>query len=274
MRPKDLHINLHIFRFTYKIFNYIKWLTLYTADLKSVFRKEVPVRVQPPTPVFLKSESFWAWFDKTHWALAIDWSREIKLVKLSHLSQKTKSMKMENRAFVILAIVGIVLFIVLFYVNKLELFPATLFSATTLAFSYLAYKFSKEKFCLDLFEKRWVVYKSTLEFCSKVTQQGPLSRTDSNKEEFNATMKAANQSFRGLGWHKTRALFGDEIYVLFDKLNESYAWLLAFSEPPANPATRSEWPQKMQDHTLFIWETVNKLPGVFKPYMYFGDYRR
>lgn len=195
-------------------------------------------------------------------------------VKVSELWKKAKSMNMESLVYLGLASIVIVLGILLFDMHKLELLPATFFSATTAAFSYLAYKFSKEKFRLDLFEKRWVVYENTLEFCSRVTQQGSLRRTDNNQAEIVAALQAANNSFRGLGWHKTRALFGDEIYELFDKLNHSYSWLTAFSERPSDPIQSAAWPQNMLEHSTFIWETVNSLPDVFKPYVYFGDYRR
>lgn len=195
-------------------------------------------------------------------------------VRLSELWKKFISAKMENIVYLALTFVVLVLSILLLEVKKLELLPATFFSATTAAFSYLAYKFSKEKFRLDLFDKRWVVYENTLEFCSRVTQQGSLRRTDNNQAEILAALQAANNSYRGLGWHKTRALFGDEIYDLFDKLNSSYGWLTALSEPPIDPIENAEWPQKQREHSTFIWETVNRLPDVFKPYVYFGDYRR
>src|SRR5439155_18108455 len=44
-------------------------------------------------------------------------------------------------------------FLLLYNLNKLDIFPTTLFSVVASFFSYHAYRFSKEKFRLDLFEK-------------------------------------------------------------------------------------------------------------------------
>jgi len=176
--------------------------------------------------------------------------------------------------YIVLVFVFFVLSTLLVDVKRFDLLPATFFSAITALFSYWAYKFSKEKFRLDLFDKRWEVYENTLEFCSRVTQQGTLRMRKDNQEEILAALKAAENSFRGTGWHKTRALFGEEIHTLFEQLNESYAWLSAYSERPSNSKESDEWPQKMYDNSMFIWNTVQRLPDVFKPYIYFGDYKR
>jgi hypothetical protein len=61
---------------------------------------------------------------------------------------------------------------------------------------------------------------------------------------------------------------------LFGKLNKSYSWLSSFSRGPGQSMSHEEWAMKLSEEEMFIWETVNKLPDVFKPYMYFGDYRR
>lgn len=50
----------------------------------------------------------------------------------------------------------------------------TVFSTATAIFAYFAYRFSKEKFRLDLFDKRFAVYEATLEFCSRVASHGSL----------------------------------------------------------------------------------------------------
>ncbi len=176
--------------------------------------------------------------------------------------------------YAVLAGVFACLFILMASIERLDLLPATFFSIVTALFSYWAYIFSKEKFRLDLFEERWEIYKHVLEFCSKVTQQGTLKIREDNQEQILAALKAAENSFRGLGYHKTRALFGEEIYRLFDELNRSYAWLSAYSERPSDPKESAEWPQKMYDNSMFVWRTVQDLPETFRPYVYFGDYKR
>ncbi len=163
--------------------------------------------------------------------------------------------------------------VIIVHAQKLEILPATFFSVSTALFSHLAYKFAKEKFRLDLFDKRWAVYEHALEFCSRVTQQGTLIRRKDNEEAILAALKAAENSFRGTGWHKTRALFGNDIYQLFDQINKSYAWLSSFGDqPPQHRA--ADWPEKMEKNLMFIWETVGKLPEIFKPYVYFGNYKQ
>ena len=196
------------------------------------------------------------------------------------ISIKPKEWKAKIGSFIartgfyfLLAVVLLCLSALLIDVKKYELLPATLFSAITALFSYWAYKFSEDKFRLDLFDKRWEVYEHTLEFCSLVTQQGTLKITQENRDQIVAAIKAAGNSFRGTGWHKTRALFGEEIHSLFEQLNQSYAWLSANSDRPSNPSGSVEWAQKMYDNSMFIWNTVQTLPDIFKPYIYFGDYK-
>jgi hypothetical protein len=149
------------------------------------------------------------------------------------------------------------------------------FSTATALFSYFAYRFSKEKFRLDLFDRRFAVYEATLEFCSRVMAEGSLrATTPEQRERVEHAIRAAEGSFRGIGWHKTQALFGEDIRPLFSKLNKSYAWLSTFGDGPANSMPQEEWGRKYMEHTEFIWDTVNRLPELFKAYVYFGDYKR
>ena len=69
----------------------------------------------------------------------------------------------QRHNFFILMSLGVALsFLLLKGLNKLELFPATLFSVVAICFSYHAYRFSKEKFRLDLFERRFEIYEKIL----------------------------------------------------------------------------------------------------------------
>jgi hypothetical protein len=149
------------------------------------------------------------------------------------------------------------------------------FSTATAIFSYFAYRFSKEKFRLDLFDRRFAVYEATLEFCSRATAHGSLrALTPEQREAAEQAIRAAEGSFRGIGWHKTKALFGEDIHKLFSKLNKSYAWLSAFGGGPGNSMAHEQWGREYTTHTEFIWDTVNRLPDLFRAYVYFGDYRR
>jgi hypothetical protein len=145
------------------------------------------------------------------------------------------------------------------------LLGTTIFSTLTAVFAYLAYGFSKEKFRLDLFDKRFAIYEETLKFCSQVMAEG------SAKEK---AIMAAEGSFRGIGYHKAQALFGEDIHELFSRLNKSYAWLSAFAQAPSGSMTPDVWARAHTEQLNFIWDTANKLPELFRSYMYFGDYKR
>ncbi|MEO9167422.1 MAG: hypothetical protein ABI230_03375 [Aestuariivirga sp.] len=180
----------------------------------------------------------------------------------------------ERTSFILFAVLLFLVAIILFCSSSLDKFPTYAGAFTTAIFAFLAYRFAKEKFRLELFEKRWSVYEKVLEFCSRVVQVGGIRNTPNESEAFRATLAAAEGSFKSIGFHKTKALFGDDIHQLFEKLNQSYSWLASFSERPSDPEASASWPQQMHDHTMFIWNTVNELPEKFKPYIYFGDYRR
>lgn len=166
--------------------------------------------------------------------------------------------------------------IFLIFSNKTENIPSVFFSGLAAFFAFHAYLFTKEKFRLDLLEKRWSVYEDTLKFCSTVMTYGglPSYKDSSDKEGQNqaiiAAIVSANESFRGIGYHKTRSMFGQDIHDLFSKLNESYSWIISHQNVfPKNV----EQINKESTHIKFIWETINALPDLFKPYVYFGDYR-
>ena len=180
----------------------------------------------------------------------------------------------ERTSFVIFVLMLGLVAIILFFSASLNMFPTYAGFFTTAVFAFLAYRFTKEKFRLELFEKRWTIYEKVLEFCSRVVQVGGIRNTPNDSDAFRATLTAAEGSFRSIGFHKSKALFGEDISELFEKLNDSYSWLTAFSERPVDPDQSANWPRQMHDHTMFIWNTVNLLPEKFRPYIYFGDYRR
>lgn len=155
-----------------------------------------------------------------------------------------------------------------------SLLATTVFSTGTLVFAFLAYQFSRERFRLDLFDKRFEIYEATLAFCSEVTAQGSLrAATPEQRPGVERAIRAAEGSFRGIGYHKARALFGEDIRDLFKRLNDSYSWLSVYGEGRGGLA-QGQWADQHYTHTMFIWDTVSKLPDLFRGYMYFGDYRR
>lgn len=143
-------------------------------------------------------------------------------------------------------------------------------------FSFFSYKFSKEKFRLDLLDRRWEVYQETLKFCSMVMKFGDIPThsddEDRNKEAISGLI-SAHEAFRGMGYHKSKALFGDDISDCFDKLNEAYAWFVTYNDIPYSEYSAEDFERKRQ-HISLIVDISTDLPDLFKPYVYFGDYKR
>ena len=146
-------------------------------------------------------------------------------------------------------------------------------SCVALFFSYCAYRFSRERFRLELLDKRWEVYEQVLKFCSVVMTHGGLpghGNEDKNEwrnESVLSGLKAAHESFRGIGYHKARSLFGEDIHDEFDRLNKTFAWLVSKPRP-------NDWVEIEHKHIKYVIETATNLPKLFKPYVYFGDFKK
>jgi len=177
-----------------------------------------------------------------------------------------------NFFYIVMAICIVLSFFFIKKSTKYEYVPATIFAGFTAFFSYYTYRFSKEKFRLDLFERRFAIYEKILEFCSIIVTYGDLPIGDNNKEERIRLQQAVDASFRSIGFHKTRSLFGEDIYELCLKLNKSYAFFLTYSDPSIrNPeAYTNEWLVNM----TFMQNTIDKLPTIFEAYISFGDYKK
>lgn len=140
-----------------------------------------------------------------------------------------------------------------------------IFGSITASFSFFAYILTKERFRLELLEKRWDIYENTLKFCGAVLKHGgiPKHSDDENlKKEIVDLLMHAESSFRGIGFHKSKSLFDPEINEHFDKINEAYAWFVKRNQS-------GNWHEKEYENLILIHNTVNKLPELFKPYVYF-----
>ena len=172
--------------------------------------------------------------------------------------------------YVALAVIALISSKIIIVDGKSELLPTLWISVIAAGLSFNSYVYAKEKFRLDLLDKRWVIYEKTLEFCSVVIRHATLVPNERNQDSIFQGMQAAEACFRGIGYHKTLALFDADINDVFKKLNESYAWLSSghtFQSDPNFAANKNR-------HVMFVWDTANKLPDLFKPYVYFGDYKR
>lgn len=138
--------------------------------------------------------------------------------------------------------------------------------------SFWACSFTAEKLRLDLFDRRFEIYRRTLEYCDVVMQYASLEMNERNRERIDAGITAAHESFRGIGYHKAKALFDRDITSLFEELNKSYAFISAYG-----PGLH-EHPKEVRNayfkHVENTIEITQKLPEHFKPYVYFGDIRR
>jgi hypothetical protein len=160
--------------------------------------------------------------------------------------------------------------------QKPEHLPTFWISCIALSLSYYAHTSAKEKLRLDLLEKRFEIYEKVLEFCGLVTKHGTLTARPDNREEIEQALNAAYQSFLGIGLHKTRSLFGEDIYSFFSDLREKYIYLITHPYPtiPLPDQQQAEWAQKNMESINFILLSAEKMPDLFKPYVYFGNYRK
>jgi hypothetical protein len=171
--------------------------------------------------------------------------------------------------YVILGVLAVFSSFIVLIDRKSETLPTLWISVIAAGFSFSTYIYSREKFRLDLLDRRWEIYEKTLEFCSVVLQHATLVPNERNQETISRGLMAAQESFRGIGHHKTRALFGPDIHGVFDKMNKSYAWLSSGFSP-----TDPGYAENKNKHVMFIVDTANALPDLFRPYVYFGDYVR
>jgi hypothetical protein len=144
----------------------------------------------------------------------------------------------------------------------------TLLIITTI-FAFLAYKYNKEKFRLELFEKRWEVYRNIAKFCSNAAIYGDLSPKPDNEDKEKVRKEAYDamgKSFKGEGYHLRSLLFSNDMEDTFEELNQAYAFLSSHYLP-------SNQPFEGRDHLLKLSKIYEDLPNLFKPYLYFGDYR-
>lgn len=164
----------------------------------------------------------------------------------------------------------------LYLIDELAAIPTFSIACVAVVFSYLAYKYTKEKFRLDLMEKRWEIYLNVTKFCSSVTSNGVLhikegESSSTIKSKING-IKAAEESFRGLGWHKYKMLFGDDIDKVMNDLNSCFAQLTTKGFDPDQEEYK-EWKKADFEKGNLASNILGRLPELFKPYLYFGDYK-
>lgn len=151
---------------------------------------------------------------------------------------------------------------------------AILFTGIAAFFSYEGYLYNKEKFRLELFEKRWKVYESLHRFNSVLLQLGELGSLkqttnetqldyELRKNKITLARDVAEDCFRGIGWHSSQLLFGEDIHSQLGRVN------IIYCESESGSST----PQDRASNAQFLIELTKKMPDLFSPYLYFGDYK-
>lgn len=136
-----------------------------------------------------------------------------------------------------------------------------LFTGITACFSYEAYRYNKEKFRLELFEKRWEVYSSMFSLLSKMPRHNKdvASGESVSDVRIKEIVEAAHGSFRGKGWQKSKFLFGSEVESVLKEIDAIYI------------QSSIGGLSKEQEREIYV--LLIGLPEKFSPYLYFGDYK-
>jgi hypothetical protein len=170
----------------------------------------------------------------------------------------------------IIIFISIVILIgwILFIKSSIDInnYITSLLSLCALVVSFHAHKHTKEQFRLNLFDKRFEIYENLLKFCSFAQYRGDIYSRNMTPEEFRQMGFFADSSFRGFGYHKSKAFFGPDIDIQLDKLNKLYSYLVV-TPPHGDNAT--EYYEKFSE----IMKIVNELPDIFRSYIYFGDHK-
>lgn len=150
------------------------------------------------------------------------------------------------------------------------------FGSITVFFSCGAYKHTKEKFRLELFEKRWISYEATLEFFNiLVSKDGAPDPNSSDFQEHKEAWRKACYSFRGKGLLKSKALFGKDVEVFLNKLNDAYnkAEGLVIRHLSSRDPQYGAYHQELNSVIDDVKKLREEFFEVFRPYIYFGNYK-
>ena len=164
----------------------------------------------------------------------------------------------ENYGIVIIWAVTALLLMIAFWQQNLELISVGIFGAFTAHFAYMAFYHTGENFRLELFEKRLMVYNGILNFAQLVEgvrADGQLLSLDAKRE--------AEKIFLSKGYHEVQFLFGEDISSLQKQLRD------IFNDLNTRDHTDFRREQALSD----LGKITETLPEIFKPYIYFGNYK-
>ena len=178
---------------------------------------------------------------------------------------------MRNIAQIVIGVITTYAVYLLRNTDRHELIPATLFTGFASVCSIQALTYSREKFRLDLFEKRLEYYNDMVTYCSRVLGLNMMDPEYRDKLE-----QSAYKVIRGNGIHKARLLFGEDIHVFARQLHEGYLVFLTGSHSRRFTSAEEERTalEEQSKHFTFATQAPNTLHERFGKYIYFGDYKR
>lgn len=157
---------------------------------------------------------------------------------------------------------------------------ALVFGGMTATFAFLAYRYTREKFRLDLFDRRWEYFIELWEASQIALTIPPIPRlygsrsvaalvdrapADGSDEsaEWRELYRRVRKCVSREGRLRAKALFGHEVLKHLDAAAAVLADAERLTEADDEVVRRRE----------FI-EMTGKMFAAFEPYLYFGDHRR
>jgi len=150
-----------------------------------------------------------------------------------------------------------------------DVFPTFCIAYIAIFFSYHGYVFSKEKFRADLLEKRLQFNDDLICF---------LSICFNDAKDQNKKNDLANKCIQGLGIHKAKSLFGEEVIDFLNRLHNCYVIIQTYKTPESRLSIsyneNKDELQKYKTAVAILSNAPNLLPSLFAPYIYFGNYKK
>ncbi len=168
----------------------------------------------------------------------------------------------KNKFFTLILFIFLIGIVVAACWGKEEILPTFFVSLVSLMVVYGSSQDSKNKLRLELFEKRYEIYEELIKFSSHTLQEGEIGVEAAN---------AAYQSFRGLKYHKSKFLFGDDVNNYFNEINGCFATMSAARGIIPSAPGFQEWTDKKFESLKKIMQITDVCPTLFAPYLYFGD---
>ena len=181
-------------------------------------------------------------------------------------------MKLEFSELIILIIAGIVVLLIgsgfLYWKDKLEILPTFFVAEVAAGFSYLAYYNAREKFRLELFEKRLESYINFYDFCELIVSYGKIPDPKDYPKDHDVLTKAASKSIIGDGRHLTYFLFGDDVKSKYVEVSEIYERLKSRSvkyDVHGNISKTDE--EENTKDIVRVFQIQRLLPELFSKYL-------